>query len=227
MSFCQLEMLCDLTESKTTKQKHHTDRIKFLRIYPRNIERSVYPSPFELLNDSETLSGSDPPHLKHLNSHSLHYKIRNECGKLGEKITFIEKRFTASKQNKKLASKADRIKYNQAIKEAENKVLSDNIDILICTCNEMGSGRVFRNIKATQIIIDEAAMVTEPESMIPIQQAEQVILIGDHHQLQPIVNSKHASRNGLSTSLFQRYIEKIKYHDYIFLSEQFRMVYTY
>ena len=223
MSSYQIEMLCDLTQSKTRKQRHRTDTIKVLRIYPRNIEQSVYPSPFELLNDSETSSGSDTPYLKDLMKYSLHYKIRYECGRLGETIRSFEERFAASKQKERLASKADRMKYKQAIDKASNRILSDNIDILICTCNEMGSGRVFHNIEAEQVIIDEAAMVTEPESMIPIQHAKQVILIGDHQQLQPRVNSRHASRNGLSTSLFQRYVDTIKY-DHLFLSEQFRMV---
>jgi len=34
------------------------------------------------------------------------------------------------------------------------------------------------NIKPTHLIIDEAAMATEPEAMIPIQLADHVTLIG-------------------------------------------------
>ena len=55
---------------------------------------------------------------------------------------------------------------------------------MFCTCNEACSVRVVDNIEPTQLIIDEAAMATEPEAMIPIQLAEHVILIGDHMQLQ-------------------------------------------
>ena len=40
------------------------------------------------------------------------------------------------------------------------------------------------NIKPTHLIIDEAAMATEPEAMIPLQLADHVTLIGDHKQLQ-------------------------------------------
>ena len=90
----------------------------------------------------------------------------------------------------------------------------------------MASGRVFQNIEPLQVIIDEAAMVTEPESMIPIQYAKQIILIGDHQQLQPKVESRHADKNGLSVSLFQRYVDDIAYNHY-FLKEQFRMVLDY
>ena len=220
-SFCHPEMLCDLTHNTKAVRG---DPIKVLRIYPRSIEQSVYPSPFELLNDSEISSGSDTPYLKSLMKFSLHYKIRNECGEYGEMIKSFEASFAENKQKQRLASKADRMKYKDVIMKAQNVILSDDIDILICTCNEMASGRVFHNIEAEQVIIDEAAMVTEPETMIPIQHAKQVILIGDHQQLQPRVNSRHASRNGLSTSLFQRYVESIEYEDCYFLAEQFRMV---
>ena len=216
-------MLCDLSEDKNKQRKHHADKLNVLRVYPNNIEQSVYPNPFELLHDSEALSVNENLNLKRLKPHSLHYKIRYECGQLGETIKTLEKSFTENKQRQKFASKADRMKYRKAITEAEGKILSDNIDILICTCNEMASARIFNNIEAVQVIIDEAAMVTEPESMIPIQHAEQVILIGDHQQLQPKVHSRHADRSGLTVSLFQRYVDVVEF-DFYFLKEQFRMV---
>ena len=55
---------------------------------------------------------------------------------------------------------------------------------MFCTCNEACSVRVVDNIEPVQLIIDEAAMATEPDAMIPIQLAEHVTLIGDHMQLQ-------------------------------------------
>ena len=216
-------MLCDLSEYKNKQQKLRADKLKVLRVYPNNIEQSVYPNPFELLHDSENLSVNENLNLKRLKLHSLHYKIRYECGNLGETIKTLERHFTENKQQEKFASKADRMKYKKAISEAEDKILSDDIDILICTCNEMASARIFRNIEAVQVIIDEAAMVTEPESMIPIQHAEQIVLIGDHQQLQPKVHSKHAERSGLTTSLFQRYVDMVEF-EFCFLQEQYRMV---
>jgi len=45
--------------------------------------------------------------------------------------------------------------------------------------------RVTQNIAPVQVIIDEAAMATEPESMAAVKLAlESVTLIGDHMQLQ-------------------------------------------
>ena len=57
--------------------------------------------------------------------------------------------------------------------------------LVLCTCNEANSSRVMQNIAPVQVIIDEAAMATEPESMAAIKLAsEHVTLIGDHMQLQ-------------------------------------------
>ena len=55
---------------------------------------------------------------------------------------------------------------------------------VFCTCNEAFSFRVVDNIEPTHLIIDEAAMATEPEAMIPIKLVNHVTLIGDHMQLQ-------------------------------------------
>jgi len=55
---------------------------------------------------------------------------------------------------------------------------------VFCTCSESCSVRVVDNIEPIQLIIDEAAMATEPEAMIPIHLADHVTLIGDHMQLQ-------------------------------------------
>ena len=64
-------------------------------------------------------------------------------------------------------------------------LLDTIIFLVLCTCNEASSYRVTRNIAPVQVIIDEAAMATEPESMAAIKLAsERVTLIGDHMQLQ-------------------------------------------
>ncbi|CAC5384462.1 Helicase with zinc finger domain 2 [Mytilus coruscus] len=78
-------------------------------------------------------------------------------------------------------------------------------------------GRIF------QIIVDECGMCTEPESMAAIiaTKAQQVVLIGDHKQLRPIVMSSNAAKLGLEKSLFERYAEKGKM--LTMLTSQYRM----
>ena len=72
---------------------------------------------------------------------------------------------------------------------------------VFCTCNEACSVRVVENIEPTHLIIDEAAMTTEPEAMIPIQLADHVTLIGDHMQLQVCVNINVYCMLGNSTAI--------------------------
>ena len=76
-----------------------------------------------------------------------------------------------------------------------------------------------------QLIIDECAMSPEPQSMVPIiaTQAQQVVLIGDHKQLRPIIKCQPAAELGLDQSLFERLFLKFPAYT-IFLRIQYRMV---
>jgi regulator of nonsense transcripts 1 len=90
------------------------------------------------------------------------------------------------------------------------------------TCTAAGDGRLkpftFRNV-----LVDEAAHATEPETMIPVTSSgcSRVVLVGDHKQLGPVVQCKIAARKGLSLSLYERLIAAgMSSH---MLSEQYRM----
>ena len=64
-------------------------------------------------------------------------------------------------------------------------------------------------------------MCMELESLVPItsSKARQVVLIGDHKQLQPIIQDNLAMTLGLSVSMFERLSERAK-----MLELQYRMV---
>ena len=72
-----------------------------------------------------------------------------------------------------------------------------------------------------QIIVDECGMCTELETLIPLvaHKALQVVLVGDHQQLRPIVMDDTARNLGLERSMFERYADKA-----IMLTTQYRMV---
>lgn len=57
-----------------------------------------------------------------------------------------------------------------------------------------------------QCIVDECAMCLEPETLVPIHwsSAYQVVLIGDHMQLQPIVKNKVAWTKQVSVRTLRR-----------------------
>lgn len=110
--------------------------------------------------------------------------------------------------------------YMKLLREQETKIL-DQADIICCTCVGAGDKRLSKYNFRT-ILIDESSQATEPEMLIPIVKgARQVILVGDHQQLGPVVLDKRAGNAGLRQSLFERLI--ILGHVPIRLEVQYRM----
>lgn len=71
-------------------------------------------------------------------------------------------------------------------------------------------------------IIDEASQITLPACIGPLRFASRFILVGDHHQLPPLVKSQAARTGGLAISLFRRLAEA--HPEAVFpLDEQYRM----
>ena len=86
----------------------------------------------------------------------------------------------------------------QLIKTAEEWAIRSShkgeyVQIVLCTCSAAGSKRIKETCNNVfQCIVDECGMCLEPETLIPIvsSKAKQVVLIGDHKQLQPIVTNR-------------------------------------
>ena len=109
------------------------------------------------------------------------------------------------------------------VNNAEQNILIDKFDIVLCTCNEAASKRIV-NFRLLQCIIDESGMASEPETIVPMSLCEHVILLGDHKQLQPVIEYKPARDNGLTTSLFERYAKSGRKNKVLMLDIQYRMV---
>jgi ATP-dependent RNA/DNA helicase IGHMBP2 len=78
----------------------------------------------------------------------------------------------------------------------------------IC-CTLVGSSHpVLRGKKFKTVFIDEAAQALEPSCWIPLLKSHRVIFAGDHQQLPPTIKSIDAARQGLSTTLFEKGIER-------------------
>eukprot|EP00050_Salpingoeca_kvevrii_P020096 m.94370 g.94370 ORF g.94370 m.94370 type:complete len:1178 (+) comp8712_c0_seq8:100-3633(+) len=56
-------------------------------------------------------------------------------------------------------------------------------------------------------IIDEASQLTEAVCLGPLMRARKFVLVGDHYQLPPLVQSEEARKLGMDTSLFKRLSE--------------------
>ena len=102
-------------------------------------------------------------------------------------------------------SRGDEIRFLTLRRWAEKEVL-DGAQIICCTCITAGCDSLYkRNFSA--VLIDAAMQATEPECLVPIVHgARQVILVGDHCQLGPIIMSKKAEDARLQQGMFQRLV---------------------
>ncbi|CAK7269654.1 ATP-dependent RNA helicase [Sporothrix epigloea] len=100
----------------------------------------------------------------------------------------------------------DEKKYKQLTKAAEREILN-NADVVCCTCVGAGDPRLSK-MKFRNVLIDESTQSAEPECMIPlVLGCKQVVLVGDHKQLGPVIMNKKAAKAGLNQSLFERLVK--------------------
>ncbi|OAQ75279.1 ATP-dependent helicase NAM7 [Purpureocillium lilacinum] len=102
-------------------------------------------------------------------------------------------------------SSQDEKKFKQLTKLAEREILQ-NADVVCCTCVGAGDPRLSK-MKFRNVLIDESTQSAEPECLIPlVLGCKQVVLVGDHKQLGPVIMNKKAAKAGLNQSLFERLI---------------------
>ena len=105
-------------------------------------------------------------------------------------------------------------------------IKQSKFDMVLCTTSVTATS-IMKLFHIKQIIIDEAGMCKEPETLIPISSAEDtvesVVLIGDHKQLRPVIRSRVANKRGLQISLFERY-QSLQKKLVTQLNYQYRMV---
>ena len=188
-----------------------------IRVFSKGVEKINFPGP-ELNRDIfAPIKASARCERRHI-EYALHHKVR----RLNPKIVEMEQRFQTLHDQGRIAGFDDIANYHKMISEAEESILKQGVNIILCTCNEAASHRLTNTLKPQYCIIDECAMATEPECMVPIRRADHVVLIGDHQQLQPVIQSKDAEKMGLGKSLFERYATKG--HKVHVLLKQYRMV---
>ncbi|KAL1958605.1 hypothetical protein VTO42DRAFT_4202 [Malbranchea cinnamomea] len=81
---------------------------------------------------------------------------------------------------------------------------------------------IFHHRTFDYCIVDEASQITLPVCLGPIRMAKIFILVGDHYQLPPLVQSKEASEGGLDVSLFKLLCDKHP-SSVVNLEHQYRM----
>ncbi|XP_046355461.2 helicase with zinc finger domain 2-like [Haliotis rufescens] len=187
---------------------------KIIRVYGQNIVSQDYPVPKRNFLSRKSLHGLKSD--QKLRQISLHHMIRQQGKPYAKEINFFDSFF--QKNHKYVTS--DNIKYySKLIFKASCEEL-EKCDVILSTCAVGGNMKVITSTNVFQVIIDESAMSTEPQTMVPIiaTEAKQVVLMGDHKQLRPIVQCREAADLGLTQSLFERYAS-----DASFLDTQYRM----
>lgn len=89
--------------------------------------------------------------------------------------------------------------------DEEEKRLFAEAQVVCCTCVTARVRQMKQRFRT--VLVDELTQASEPETMIPITKgAKQVILIGDHKQLGPVVTNRAALKAGLLQLLFERLV---------------------
>ncbi|PRD24814.1 UNVERIFIED_CONTAM: Regulator of nonsense transcripts 1 [Trichonephila clavipes] len=158
-------------------EKIHRTGLKVVRLCAKSREAISSPVSFLALHNQ----------IRNLEGHSELHKLQQLKDETGELSSADEKRY-------------------RTLKKACERELLEAADVICCTCVGAGDPRL-QKFKFYSILIDESMQATEPECMVPVVLgAKQLILVGDHCQLGPVVMCKKAARAGLSQSLFERLV---------------------
>lgn len=158
-------------------EKIHQTSLKVVRLCAKSREAINSPVSFLALHNQ----------IRNMEGHSELHKLQQLKDETGELSSADEKRY-------------------RMLKKACERELLEAADVICCTCVGAGDPRLAR-FKFHSILIDESMQATEPECMVPVVLgAKQLILVGDHCQLGPVVMCKKAARAGLSQSLFERLV---------------------
>ena len=211
-------LLCIYVEKLLSLKAKGVD-LKIIRVYGRTHENA---SGCETLLSLGLEKDTEGRCLEKFKADSLHEIIRTE----NKKIRVMEELFESMASENRVPTPALLAERRNLITDMEKLVLSRRHDIILCTCNEACSRRLqgaAMKVTIAQCIVDECGMAHEPETIAAISLSEHVVLIGDHKQLKPVIHHTPAREKGLSTSLFQRYVEKTGLEP-LRLRIQYRMV---
>lgn len=102
-------------------------------------------------------------------------------------------------------SKKDAERLKNVVRRAEKEIL-DAADVICTTCSSSADPRL-RTYDFAAVLVDEATQAVEPECLIPIVRGcRQLVLVGDHQQLGPVVMNRKVAAAGMNLSLFERLV---------------------
>eukprot|EP00667_Euglena_gracilis_P001144 EG_transcript_1144 len=132
---------------------------------------------------------------------TLHHQVRHLDSADKSELAMLQQ----LKDEQGELSAMDEKKYKTLSRLTEREILAA-ADV-ICTTAVGAADPRLASFRFKQCLIDESTQATEPECLIPIVLgAKQVVLVGDHCQLGPVIMCKKAARAGLFRSLFERLV---------------------
>ncbi|CAB1354249.1 unnamed protein product, partial [Coregonus sp. 'balchen'] len=198
------------------------DKLKPLRVYSRQMEIAEYPYPGSVLQLSPRSLRQERSKAE-LRDITLHHRIREEQNPHSTAIKEFDHRIKLARESKGKELTEEEVEdYKGLLNKARVYELQRH-DVILCTCTTASTPNLTKTVSARQILIDECAMATEPQALIPLvcNKPEKIVLLGDHKQLRPIVKNQLLRKLGMSKSLFERYFERRSHT--VMLDTQYRM----
>lgn len=139
-----------------------------------------------------------PSAVDHL---SLHYQVRHVDDREDSELNKLMK---LREEAGELNDRDDR--RLKSLRRGTERELLEAADVICTTCTTAGDPRL-STLRFRSVLIDEATQAAEPEALIPIVHGcKQLIFVGDHCQLGPVITEKRAAAAGLGQSMFERLV---------------------
>ncbi|KAK6471888.1 helicase with zinc finger domain 2-like [Huso huso] len=191
-----------------------TETLRPLRVYSEQMEMIEFPYPGSILQLSRKSIREGKPKAE-LRSITLHHRIRTSQNPFSTLILSFDARIRREED----LTDEEVEQYKHILSKARQYELAKH-DVILCTCTAAASPSLKLIVNPREILIDECAMATEPEALIPLvsYKPEKIVLLGDHKQLRPIVQNELLRKLGMEKSLFERYMDQA-----VMLDTQYRM----
>lgn len=112
-------------------------------------------------------------------------------------------------------------------KSAINQKLIDSIRIIGATCNHIASKKYSKyNFEFDYVIMDESGKATTAEAIVPITMGKNLIFVGDHRQLKPMLTSTREVESWLRDKFKKEAAELENWEDYFNRPSLFEQIIT-
>ncbi|XP_051270850.1 helicase with zinc finger domain 2 [Dicentrarchus labrax] len=194
------------------------DSLRPLRVYSQQVEMLDYPYPDCTLQFSRRTLRQECAKFE-LRGITLHHRMRQDQNPYSGQIKDFDRRIKLVEE-----LTAEEVKEYKKLLTLARTYELERHDIILCTCTQSSTPSLIKTVTARQILIDECAMATEPQALIPLvsNKPEKIVLIGDHKQLRPIVKNARVKKLGMAKSLFERYYT-MRGKRTVMLDTQYRM----